>query len=42
MDPISDACTTETRPACNEKMQTNSSGRLPTADCTSPVAEGLR
>ena len=42
IEPTSDACTTVTSPAFSAKMQTKSSGRLPTADCTIPVAAGPR
>ena len=42
IEPISEACTTVTRPARSAKMQTKSSGRLPTADWTMPVAAAPR
>ena len=42
MDPTSAALTTFTRPARSAKMHTNSSGRLPSADCRMPVAPGPR
>ena len=40
MEPISAACTTVVRPSCRAKMPTNSSGRLPSVDCSRPVALG--
>ena len=40
MEPISAARTTSTSPALSAKMQMNSSGRLPSADCSTPVAPG--
>ena len=40
IEPTSAACTTCTSPARSAKMQTNSSGRLPSADCSTPVAPG--
>ena len=39
-EPISAALTTSTRPARSAKMQMNSSGRLPSADWSTPVAPG--
>ena len=42
IEPMSEACTRVTSPAWSAKMQTKSSGRLPTADCTMPVAAGPR
>ena len=40
IEPISAAFTTSVSPARSAKMQTNSSGRLPSADCRMPVAPG--
>ena len=40
MDPISAALTTSIRPARSAKMQMNSSGKLPNADWSTPVAPG--
>src|SRR4051812_14736541 len=40
IEPTSAARTTSTRPALSEKMQMNSSGRLPRADWSTPVAPG--
>ena len=38
IDPTRAPCTTPTSPALSEKMQMNSSGRFPSADCRTPVA----
>ncbi len=40
IEPTSAACTTASSPARSAKMATNSSGRLPMADCSTPVAPG--
>jgi hypothetical protein len=42
IEPISAVCTTVTRPAWSANTLTNSSGTLPTADCTTPVSAGPR
>ncbi len=40
IEPIRAVCTTVTRPARSAKIATNSSGRLPIADWSTPVAPG--
>ena len=40
IDPTSAACTTVTRPARSAKIETKSSGRLPSPDWRTPVAPG--
>ena len=37
-EPIRADCTTATSPSCSAKIAMNSSGRLPSADCRTPVA----
>ncbi len=42
IEPTIADCTTVTRPARSAKKLTNNSGKLPMADCTTPVAPGPR
>jgi hypothetical protein len=39
-DPTIEVCATTTSPLCNAKTTTNSSGRLPRVDCSTPVTAG--
>ena len=40
IEPTIDVCATTTSPARSAKMTTNSSGRLPSVDCSTPVTAG--
>ena len=40
IDPMIDVCATTVCPACSAKITTNSSGRLPSVDCSRPVTAG--
>ena len=40
MEPTKAAFTTVSNPARSAKMQTNNSGKFPSADCKTPVAAG--
>ena len=40
IEPMIDVCATTVSPSRSAKITTNSSGRLPSVDCSTPVTDG--